>query len=223
MVRALDHDPAAFTQGLVYEDGVFYESTGLYGRSSVRRLDASTGEILHRVDLGGGAFGEGLTLWNDKLYQLTWKENRGFIYDKSTLARVGVFSFPSTEGWGLTHDESRFIFSDGSDILYFLDPESFAVTGRISVRDPGGHVPRLNELEYVDGEIWANVLQTDRIARIDPETGRVVGWIDLTGLLTPEMCAEPIDVMNGIAYDAAGGRVFVTGKHWCLLFEIRVE
>ena len=219
VVHTYPHDPAAFTQGLVFEDGLLYEGTGLYGQSSLRRVELETGKVLQRRELPAEYFGEGITVFGDRIIQLTWQSNLGFVYDKETFELLKEFSYP-TEGWGITHDGTRLIMSDGTATLRFLDPETLQEIGRIDVSDDAGSVARLNELEYVQGEIYANVWQTDRIARISPQTGRVVGWIDLQGLLSAEDRARPVDVLNGIAYDAENDRLFVTGKWWPRLFEI---
>ncbi len=218
IVRAYPHDPAAFTQGLVYADGVLYESTGLYGRSSLRRVALETGEVLQQRDLPAEYFGEGLALFDGRLIQLTWQNNIGFVYDAASFALQQTWTYP-TEGWGLTHDGTHLIMSDGSATLRFLDPRTFQAQREVLVTDGGRPVGWLNELEYVNGEVFANVWQTDWIARIDPQTGRVLGWIDLSGLLAPEE-RQGADVLNGIAYDAQNGRLFVTGKLWPKLFEI---
>jgi glutaminyl-peptide cyclotransferase len=220
VVRSYPHDPRAFTQGLVYLDGFLYESTGLEGESSLRRVRLENGEVLQIHRLEKRYFGEGLAAWRDRLIQLTWQTEIGFVYDRETFRPVRTFTYKG-EGWGLTHDGSRLIMSDGSSFLRFLDPETFQETGRIQVRDGGRPVENLNELEYVKGEVFANVFQTDRIVRIDPATGRVTRWIDLAGLLTPSE-ARGVDVLNGIAYDAAKDRLFVTGKWWPRVFEIRI-
>jgi len=221
IVNTYPHDPDAFTQGLVYLDGQLYEGTGLYGASSLRRVDLQTGQVLQRYDLSGEYFGEGIAVLNDKIYQLTWQSQVGFVYDRITFNRLAQFTYP-TEGWGLTHDGRRLIMSDGSAKLYFLDPQTLARLGEITVHDGETEIVRLNELEYINGEVWANVWQTDWIARIDPQTGQVLGWIDLSGLLGPEDRTRPVDVLNGIAYDAERGRIFVTGKWWPRLFEIEI-
>jgi glutamine cyclotransferase len=221
VINSYPHDPNAFTQGLLWDDGVFYESAGLYNQSSLRRVDPETGEVLQIQDVPPEYFAEGLVLWDGKLIQLTWQENTAFIYDKDSLEKLGEFSYP-TEGWGITHDGRNLIMSDGTATLYFRDPETFAETGRFEVRDANGPVVRLNELEYIDGEIWANIWQDSRIARIDPATGQVTGWIDLTGILDNTTLTQQADVLNGIAYDPANGRIFITGKLWPTLFEIEV-
>lgn len=214
------HDPAAFTQGLLYHDGDLYESTGRLGQSSLRRVALATGEVLQRLDLGPNVFGEGLALWDTTLVQLTWQNQVAYRWGLAGFAPLGSFSYTG-QGWGLTADGARFVMSDGSATLAFRDPHSFAVLGHVPVADSLGDVRWLNELEWVDGEVWANVWYTDDIVRIDPATGQVVGWIDLSGLLTPAE-AQAADVLNGIAWDPAGGRVFVTGKDWPWLFAIEV-
>lgn len=220
VVRVYPHDPEAFTQGLVYVDGFLYESTGLNGRSTIRKVRLENGEVVqvHRID--PQYFGEGIAVWGDTLVQLTWQSGIGFVYDRATFQRTRTFTYRG-EGWGLTYDGTRLIMSDGSAYLRFLDPKTFKETGRLQVRDGATPVASLNELEVVNGDVFANVWQADRIARIDPKSGRVTGWIDLQGLLDPREAART-DVLNGIAYDAAGGRLFVTGKLWPKLFEIRI-
>lgn len=218
VVNVYPHDPGAFTQGLVYADGVLYESTGLNGRSSLRRVALQTGEVLQRRELAPEFFGEGLALFDNRLIQLTWQNNTGFVYDLVSFELLQTWSYP-TEGWGLTHDGTHLIMSDGSAVLRFLDPYTFAVQREVTVTDAGRPVAQLNELEYINGEVFANVWMTDWIVRIDPRTGRVVGWVDLSGLLTAEE-RTAADVLNGIAYDSQGGRLFVTGKLWPKLFEI---
>lgn len=222
IVHAYPHDPDAFTQGLVYVDGYLYESTGRNGKSSIRVVDLSTGRVLQRYDLAAKYFGEGLTSWGSDLVQLTWKAELGFVYDRSSLAWKRTFHYEG-EGWGLTHNDKQLILSDGTPVLRFLDPQTFSETRRVSVTDEGGHpLSNINELEYVRGEIYANVWHTDQIARISPRTGKVLGWIDLGGLMEKSQLANPEAVLNGIAYDANGDRLFVTGKLWPKLFEIKV-
>lgn len=218
--QVLPHNPNAFTQGLVYAGGHFYEGTGRYGQSSLRKVDPATGTVLQLHELAEEYFGEGITLFDDKIYQLTWKNGTGFVYDAATFAELRRFTY-ATEGWGITHDGSQLIVSDGSAFIYFWDPETLQETGRIEVTLDGAPVYRLNELEYIEGAIFANVWMTDVIVRIDPATGVVTGLIDLSGLLgqAPET-ATAADVLNGIAYDAANQRLFVTGKLWPYLFEI---
>jgi len=226
IVKSYPHDALAFTQGLLFRDGYLYESTGLQGRSSLRKVDLDTGRVVQRYDVLPEYFAEGLTDWAANLIQLTYQSQTAFVYDRATLMLKS--SFPYTgEGWGLTHDATRLILSDGSETLRFLDPTSYREVGRITVRDGGQPVRNLNELEYVRGEIFANVWHTDRIARVSPATGDVLGWIDLRGLLkagdippTAPMAAE--SVLNGIAYDSARDRLFVTGKLWPKLFEIKI-
>ena len=223
VVNVYPHDPEAFTQGLVYEphEGVLYEGTGLWGRSSLRRVDLKTGEVLQIHELPEAYFGEGIALWDGKIVQLTWRSRTGFVYDRASFALLKQFRY-ETEGWGITSDveNQRLIMSDGSSTLYFWNPETFEEIGRVEVRDRGEPVVRLNELELIGGWVWANVWQTDRIAVIDPQTGRVGAWLDLRGLLPPEERTGREDVLNGIAYDPEGDRLFVTGKLWPKLFEI---
>jgi glutamine cyclotransferase len=221
VIHAYPHDPNAFTQGLVYEDGIFYEGTGLRGQSSLRRVDAASGEVQQIISLDQQYFGEGIVTWENRIIQLTWQENTGFVYDKTSFERVQEFSYP-TEGWGITHDGQKLIMSDGTATLYFWDPETLTEIGRVDVFDEKGPVVHLNELEYVAGEVWANIWQTNLIARIDPATGQVVGWIDLTGLLDTAVVTQQVDVLNGIAYDAATNRLFVTGKLWPQVYEIEL-
>ena len=221
IINTYPHDGHAFTQGLVFEEGILYEGTGLRGRSTLRRVELETGNVLKLVPLPAHLFGEGITIYGDKVFQLTWKAHAGFVYDKDSFELLQEFSYP-TEGWGLTHDGERLIMSDGTSTLHFLDPDTLEETGQIQVYDNEGPVTRLNELEYIRGEIYANVWQTDRIARIDPRTGQVTGWIDLAGLLSQEDRSQPVDVLNGIAYDGQLDRLFVTGKLWPKLFEIEL-
>ena len=221
VVHVYPHDPLAFTQGLVYLDGVLYEGTGLNGQSTIRKVKLENGEVLQIQKIDPQYFGEGIAVWRDKLVELTWRSGIGFIYDRQSFTRTGVFNYRG-EGWGLTHDGTRLIMSDGSSFLRFLDPATQKETGRIQVRDGRLPIEHLNELEFVKGEVLANVWQTDRIARISLETGQVTGWIDLRGLLTARDAAQGADVLNGIAYDQAGDRLFVTGKLWPKLFEIRI-
>jgi glutamine cyclotransferase len=223
VVEAYHHDPQAFTQGLVWHEGRLYEGTGLYGSSSLRQVDLETGEVLQSVSLPPEYFGEGIAVLGSRVYQLTWREKTGFVYDLESFAPLGSFSYP-TEGWGLTTDGQHLIMSDGSHILYFLDPEDFEVVHELEVRDGNDVIPRLNELEYIAGEIYANVWLTDSVVRIDPRDGQVTGWIDFTGLLSAELAQEgPVDVLNGIAYDGEAGRLFVTGKLWPRLYHVRLK
>ncbi len=221
IVHTFPHDPAAFTQGLIFRDGVLYESTGLNGESSLRKVKLETGEVLARRDVESRYFAEGLTEWSGRLVQLTWQTRIGFVYDLATFAPIRTFGYAG-EGWGLTHDETRLVMSDGSANLRFLDPSTLTETGHITVTDRGRAVTMLNELEFVKGEVLANVWGTDAIVRITPTTGQITGWIDLTGLLPLADRRPSTDVLNGIAYDAAGDRLFVTGKRWPKLFEIRL-
>ena len=224
VVRSYPHDSGAFTQGLIYRDGVFYESTGLNGRSGIRKVKVESGEVLQAKPLSAEYFGEGITDWKNQIVQITWQSQVGFVYDIGTFEQTKRWSYTG-EGWGLTHDGTRIIMSDGSAQLRFLDPATLKETGRITVKDGASPVEHLNELEYVKGEVFANVWLTDRIARISPKDGRVTGWIDLSGLLTPAERASVQaagGVLNGIAYDAAGDRLFVTGKLWPRVFEIRL-
>ena len=221
VIHTYPHDPTAFTQGLVFDEAeTLIEGTGLYGQSTLRRVDLQTGTILECYELPENFFGEGITLYGNKIFQLTYKENTGFIYDRQTLKVLSQFSYP-TEGWGITCDETHLIMSDGSATLYLLDPHSFERVGTLPVHDENGPVIFMNELEYVEGEIYANIWLTNRIARICPQTGEVLGWIDLEGLL-PDSLIQVADVLNGIAYDAKTNRLFVTGKFWPYLFEIEV-
>ena len=218
--RTYSHDPKAFTQGLQYDSGFLYEGTGLHGESSIRKVALETGKVIQRREVPAEHFGEGIVLWKSHLIQLTWQSQLGFVYDRSTFNVERTFSYTG-EGWGLTHDGSSLIMSDGTSQLRFLDPETFAVRRVIKVTAGGVAVTNLNELEFVNGEIFANIWSSDRVARIAPLTGEVTGWIDLSGLLTPAERRD-VDVLNGIAYDASGNRLFVTGKYWPKLFEIRI-
>ena len=220
VVRTYPHDPGAFTQGLVYYDGFLYEGTGMNGESSIRKVELNTGKVLQKVDLPSAYFGEGIALWKDKLIELTWQTKLGFVYDRATFKQLRTFTY-ARQGWGITHDGKRLIMSDGSSTLYFWNPETFQEIGHLNVDDKGSPVSDLNELEYVRGEIYANVWQTERIARISPATGHVLGWIDLSGLLTAAERSRT-DVLNGVAYDSKLNRLFVTGKRWPKLFEIQV-
>jgi glutamine cyclotransferase len=219
IVNVYPHDETAFTQGLLIDSGVLYEGTGLYSNSSIRRVDLKTGEILQFYALPNQYFGEGITVFDDKIVQLTWLKHIGFVYDKESFDLLQNFSYP-TEGWGITHDGSRLIMSDGTSTLYFLDPETFQKIGQVEVHD-NSTVKNLNELEYIQGKVYANIWLEDRIAIINPQTGQVEGWINLTGLYNMEN-PESINVLNGIAYDAASDRLFVTGKNWSQLFEIEL-
>lgn len=224
VVHSYPHDRTAFTEGLFYLDGFLYESTGIEGASSVRKVRLETGEVVQRHDLPSAYFGEGIIQWKDRLIQLTYKTEVGFVYNLSTFETERRFEYPG-EGWAMTQDGKNIFMSDGTAQIRIWDPETLQELRRITVTDQGQPVPNVNELEWVKGQIYANIWETDRIARIDPATGRVVGWIDLAGLLNPnERIAGPegTDVLNGIAYDAKGNRLFVTGKRWPKLFEIRL-
>jgi len=220
IIKSYAHDPQAFTQGLLYDGGFLYESTGREGFSSLRKVDLATGGVLKIQRLSPVYFGEGLALVGNKLIQLTWLHGKGFIYDKETFRLEGDFDF-APEGWGLAYDGKRLILSDGSSELRFLDPVTFKETGRLAVTDGGEPVKNLNELEVVRGEILANIWMKNVIARIDPATGRVKGWLDLDALVRANQSTDTDTVLNGIAYDAKGGRLFVTGKLWSKLYEIR--
>jgi glutaminyl-peptide cyclotransferase len=220
IVKSYPHDRGAFTQGLEFFDGVLYEGTGQHGSSSLRKVRLETGEVLQQRDLPRQYFGEGITIWGTELFQITWQSGVAFVWDRETFAPKRTFRYIG-EGWGLAHDRAGLIMSDGTDVLRFLDPETFAERRRMRVTAGGQPVRNLNELEVVKGEIFANVWQTDLVARIDLASGRVTGWIDLRGLLRPDERAGA-DVLNGIAYDAPGDRLFVTGKLWPRLFEIRL-
>ena len=220
MVKEFPHDPEAFTQGLVMRDGFLYEGTGLYGASSIRKVTLETGEALLMKKLPEIYFGEGIAVQGNRLVQLTWKSQVGFVYEQDTFERTGDFNYLG-EGWGLTHDSERFIMSDGTAQLRFLDLSTFDVIGQVYVRYGDEPVAYLNELEYIDGYIYANIWKKDRIAIINPESGYVVGWVDMAGLLTAEE-RRSADVLNGIAYDDKNGRIFVTGKKWPKLFEIEL-
>lgn len=220
VVNTYPHDRQAFTEGLVFEKGFLYEGTGLQGSSTLRKVELETGNILQLHKLPAEFFGEGITIYRDRIIQLTYQSRVGLVYKKDDFQLLGTFNYP-TEGWGLTNDGKHLIMSDGISTLYFLDPQTFREVGHINVQDKDGPVSGLNELEYVKGEIYANVWPTERIARIDPGTGRVVGWIYLKGL--SNLPNENRDnVLNGIAYDPVGDRLFVTGKFWPKLFEIKL-
>lgn len=221
VVRTYPHDLSAFTQGLVYERGFFYEGTGLHGRSALRKVEPVSGRILKEVKLEPAHFGEGIAIAGERIVQLTWKSHLGFVYDKTTFALLHRFTYRG-EGWGITHDGQRLIMSDGTAVLRFLSAKNYREIGTLGVHDERGPVAGLNELEYIQGAIYANVWPTDRIAVIDPRTGRVTAWIDLRGLLD-ERYSRRVDVLNGIAYDAGKDRLFVTGKLWPKIFEIRLN
>ena len=217
VINTFPHDKHAFCQGLDFDGKTLFESTGKYGKSSIRRVNLETGKVEKELRLDHRLFGEGLTLFNDKVIQLTWKQGLGYVYDADTLKPLGTFRYAG-EGWGLTHDGEHLIMSDGTDRLRFLDPDSFESVRTIRVKDGRQRIRKLNELEFVNGQILANVWKSDRIAIICPKTGRVTGWIDLSGLLSEPVGREA--VLNGIAYE--DGRLFVTGKFWPHLFEIKL-
>jgi glutaminyl-peptide cyclotransferase len=222
IVNVWPHDPSAFTQGLVFLDGKIIESTGQEGRSTLRSVELQTGKILKKVDVPVPYFAEGIALLNNKIYQLTWSHGLGFVYDAQSFEKIGEFNYEG-EGWGLTTDGRSLILSDGSNRIRFLDPDSFRVTRTIAVTDGQTPVKELNELEFVNGEIYANIWHDDRIATINPQTGGVTAWIDLAGLLQPGDVQDSEAVLNGIAYDQSSDRLFVTGKLWPRLFEIKIK
>ena len=221
VVHEYPHDQGAFTQGLIILDGHLYESTGLKGESSLRMLDLASGKILQYSALPAEYFGEGLTDWGSTLVQITWQNHTGFVYDRFSFRRLKTFQYTG-EGWGLTHDSKNLILSDGTSSLRFLDPATFKEVRRVTVRWHGAPVDKLNELEWVKGEVYANVWYSNRVARIAAESGRVLGWIDLSGLAAESGRESNDAVLNGIAYDAQHDRLFVTGKLWPKIFEIRV-
>jgi len=220
VVNEFPHDTNAFTQGLVIDNGVLYEGTGLNGHSSLRRVDLETGEVLQLYNLSNEFFGEGITVFGDKIIQLTWLSHKGFVYNKNSFELIRNFNY-TTEGWGITHNGTHLIMSDGSANLYFLNPETFERVGQISVNDAGSPVIELNELEYIKGEIYANVWHGKKVAVINPQTGNVRAWIDLTSIVALED-ASGDRVLNGIAYNADEDRLFVTGKMWAHLYEIQL-
>lgn len=222
VVRVFPHDTSAYTQGLAYRDGFLYEGTGRNGQSSLRKVRLETGEVVRQVNLGNEFFGEGIAIIKDQVFQLTWTSGVGFVYDLNTFRLLRRFSYTG-EGWGLATDGRELFLSDATAEIRVLDPETFQVKRHIKAHDGSTAVDQLNELELVDGQIFANVWHTNRIARISPQTGEVVGWIDLTGLLSSVYRLEPEAVLNGIAYDSAGPRLFVTGKLWPSVFEIRLS
>ena len=222
VVHSYYHDNDAFTQGLFFDGGLLYEGTGQEAGSSLREVELGTGKVLRQLNLDPSLFGEGITLFNGRIFQVTWRNKVGFVYDKASFSVIKRIYF-QTEGWGLATVEKRIVMSDGSNVLYFFDPEMFNVVSRIEVYDNEKKVDQLNELEYINGEIWANIWQSDLIARIDPVSGRVNSYIDLSSLFPePERREFSADVLNGIAYDAAGKRIFVTGKRWPKLYEISI-
>jgi glutamine cyclotransferase len=221
LVRAYPHDPHAFTQGLEYYGGYLYESTGIAGQSTLRKVALQTGAVLQKVSLPPQYFGEGLTILHGKIYQLTWLSKKGFVYDLRSFRQIGEFPYYS-EGWGLTHDDKSLIMSDGTNKIRYIDPVSFSVTRTMEVYAGGEGVVNLNELEYIKGEIFANIWHSARIARIDARSGQVLAWIDLTSIVSKEQHSDEA-VLNGIAYDKIGDRLLVTGKNWSKVFEIKLE
>ena len=222
VVRSVPHDPQAFLQGLLWYDGGFFESTGLEGQSTLRRVEWPTGRVLRRVDLPPDMFGEGLARVGNRLVQLTWRSGRGFVYDVRTLRLLQEFRYEG-EGWGLTYDGASLILSDGTDVLTYLEPKGFTPTRKLAVTWNGQPLKNLNELEFIEGAVWANVWYTDFVVQIDPASGRVTSYLDLTGIRAPDPSRDPGAVLNGIAYDPATRRVFIGGKLWPMLFEIRVR
>lgn len=222
VVASYPHDPKAFLQGLVFHDGGFYESTGQFGRSSLRRVELQSGKVLKKVDLADEYFGEGLAMVGDRLVQLTWQTHRGFVYERDTFRKIGEFTYQS-EGWGLCYDGKNLIMSDGSDTLTYMDATTFEPVKKLRVTMNGRAMKNLNELEFIEGEIWANVWHEDLILRINPESGRVSSFLNLRGLHNPDVSEGGEDVLNGIAYDAAQKRIFISGKLWPKIFEIKLK
>jgi len=221
VVQTYPHDREAFTQGLIYDKGIMFESTGQKTSSSLRETEMKTGRVVRQLDLDDTLFGEGITLYGDRLYLVTWQNKVGFVYEKTTFKVINKIYY-ATEGWGLTTIGDKIVMSDGTNILYYYDPETFTVISRIEVYDNEQKIDSLNELEYINGEIWANVWMTDKIARIDPLTGKVLSYINLKGLLPESEKRPDTDVLNGIAFDKESDRIFVTGKKWPKLYEIRI-
>jgi glutamine cyclotransferase len=219
VINSYPHDKDAFTQGLVFDNGYLYEGTGQSNQSSLRKVELKTGKVLNQLNLEAPLFGEGIAIIGEKIYQLTWESKVGFVYNKATFKLINKVYY-QTQGWGLTTIADKLVMSDGSNLLYFMDPELFTIVSRIEVYDNKAKVMQLNELEYINGEIWANIWNTDLIARIDPSTGKVIAYIDLQGINPGEN--TKVNVLNGIAYDQAGKRTFVTGKNWAKLFEITI-
>lgn len=222
VVNTYPHDPEAFLQGLVWSDGGFYESTGLYGESTLRRVEFPSGRVLKKISLSADLFGEGLAQVDDHLVQITWQTHRGFVYDRQTFKLIREFTY-DTEGWGITYDGKNLIMSDGSSTLTYLDPQTYQPVKKLKVTLNGRPVVDLNELEYIEGEIWSNVWQTDKILRIDPATGKVNSYLDMGGVLPGEFRTGHEDVLNGIAYDAEQKRIFISGKKWPRIIEIRLK
>jgi glutaminyl-peptide cyclotransferase len=221
VIHSYPHDKHAFTQGLFYDDGVLYEGTGQETGSTLRETELETGKVKRQHDLDNSLFGEGITLYKNRIFQVTWQSKIGFVYNKSDFKLINKIYY-ATEGWGLTTMKDNIVMSDGSNVLYFFEPDMFTIASKIEVYDNEKKVDKLNELEYIDGEIWANIWMTDKIARIDPLSGKVLGYINLKNLLPAADKTSDTDVLNGIAYDAGTKRIFVTGKLWPKLFEIKV-
>jgi glutamine cyclotransferase len=222
VIHSYPHDRNAYTQGLVYENGFFYEGTGIYKQSTLRKVKLETGEPLKNFGLPENVFGEGVAVFDNKIIQITWQEQVAFLFDKDNFQMINKYFYPTKEGWGLTYNGCNLIMSDGTSTLYFMDKDYFTEIGRVEVFDNHGPVEKLNELEYINGEVWANVYTTDTIVRINPKNGAITAKIDLSGLLKPEDNTKNTDVLNGIAYDPVGKRLFVTGKNWPKLFEIAI-
>ena len=221
IVKTMPHDTSAFTEGLTIQDGTLYESNGQNGASDVRIVDLKTGAVKNSVKLDAQYFGEGMTILNGKIFQLTWQNHQGFIYDENTLAKLGDFTY-TNEGWGLTNDGRFLIMSDGSNAITYLNPETFQVQKVVYVYDKGQPLPNINELEYIKGVLYANIWHTDKVVQIDPAFGEIIGWIDFSGLRSPEAQQNQEAVLNGIAYDSASDQLFVTGKLWDKLFEVKL-
>ena len=221
VVATYPHDPGAYTQGLVIENGQMFEGTGKYGSSTLREVDLKTGKVIRSLSLDEQYFGEGIAILNGNIFQLTWKNNFCFVYDLNSFQYKEYFRYPF-EGWGLTSNGNELILSDGSSELRFIDPNSFKEVRRISVKDGSERIKNLNELEYISGEIWANIWYEDRIARVSPETGKLLGWIDLSGLYPKSQREDRDQVLNGIAQDSHTKKLYVTGKNWPKLFEIEI-
>ncbi|WP_455369939.1 glutaminyl-peptide cyclotransferase [[Eubacterium] cellulosolvens] len=220
IVNSYPHDENAFTQGFAIENNYFYEGTGLYGESTLRKVQIENGKVIQILNLTEKYFGEGITLYQDKIIQVTWRNNVGFVYEKNSFDKLQEFHYP-TEGWGITYDGEHLILSDGTSTLHFIDPETYETLSQIQVFSEKGQVNDLNELEYVKGEVYANIWQTNLVARIDPTTGKITGWIDLTELMKIES-SNPASIPNGIAYDPKSDRLFVTGKLWSKVFQIEL-
>jgi glutamine cyclotransferase len=222
VINTYPHDPESFTEGLVYHKGYLYESTGLKGKSVLKKMEITSGKVIKEVKLAEEYFGEGMAILHNKIYQLTWRNQTGFIYDLLSFRQIGKFSYQG-EGWGLATDGKILFMSDGSSLITCRDPVSFKTIRKIDVRDGNRPVDKLNELEFIGGEIWANIFMEDILARISPQTGQVLGWIDLSPLLSLLPDPGKIDILNGIAYDPEKARIFVTGKFWPKLFEIKIR